>query len=175
MNDITLVIEQIGALKDSVELDRWKLAEVIHDAFAEFPEYEHGLLSGLCQRLKYTSANVYNYKKAWSLKTSYLLPTMPTKLSVSHYAKLYDLQKKYCLFTGELIDYIQLAEQEHWSVAQLAKEVSANHDENTKELYAKSIKRLIDLIVKILTDPENDMDQFLRANLYDVKKELEKI
>ena len=28
---------------------------------------------------------------------------------------------------------------------------------------------------EVLNDPENDMDEFLRANLYDVKKELEKI
>ena len=53
MDDLLPIVEEIGRLKDGVELNRWELAEKIHDAFSEFPQYERGLLSGLCQRLKY--------------------------------------------------------------------------------------------------------------------------
>ena len=174
MDDLAPIIEQIGALKDSVEVNRWELAEMIHDAFSEFPQYERGLLSGLCQRLKYTPANLYNYRNAWDMKTSIYVSPEPN-LSVSHYAKIYNLKDKYDLDFEEQYEYLKLAEQERWSVAQLAKEVVQNHDENTNDKYLKSIRRLISLIVNVLNDPENDMDEFLRANLYDVKKELEKI
>ena len=171
MDDLAPIIEQIGALKDSVEVNRWELAEKIHDAFSEFPQYERGLLSGLCQRLKYTPANVYNYRNSWTIRRKYF---GTTDLSVSHFARLYGLIDKYNLSDHDVLTYIDMADIESWSVAQLAKEVSQNHDENTNDKYLKSIKRLILLIVNVLNDPENDMDEFLRANLYDVKKELEK-
>ena len=171
MDELLPIIEQIGALKDGVEVNRWELAEMIHTAYAEFPQYERGLTSGLCQRLKYTPANLYNYRNAWSLKADF----PDTDLSVSHYARLYGLAEKYKLSAEVVESYLILAEEESFSVAQLAKEVAQNHDENTNDKYLKSIKRLILLIVNVLNDPENNMDEFLRANLYDVKKELEKI
>ena len=176
MDDLAPIIEQIGALKDSVEVNRWELAEKIHDAFSEFPQYERGLLSGLCQRLKYTPAYVYNYRNAWEEreKIGYVAIVIPN-LSVSHYAKIHDLDKTHYLTLEQKTEYLAIAEEEGWSVAQLAKEVAQNHDENTNDKYLKSIKRLISLIVNVLNDPENKMDEFLRANLYDVKKELEKI
>ena len=94
---------------------------------------------------------------------------------MSHYAKIHDLDKTHYLTLEQKTEYLAIAEEEGWSVAQLAKEVSQNHDENTNDKYLKSIRRLISLIVNVLNDPENDIDEFLRANLYDVKKELEKI
>ena len=175
MDDLAPIIEQIGALKDSVEVNRWELAEKIHDAFSEFPQYERGLLSGLCQRLKYTSTQVYNYRNGYGIKRDLqgekALPILP----VSHYAKMYDLSRKYNLDSYQVGEYLEVALDEQWSVRQLAQEVAQNHDENTNDKYLKSIKRLILLIVNVLNDPENDMDEFLRANLYDVKKELENI
>ena len=174
MNDLAPIIEQIGAYKDGVEKDRWKLAEMVNTAYAEFPQYERGLTSGLCQRLKYTPANVYNYRNGYHMKEIVLFGNKPD-LSVSHYAKMYNLCKTYELEFPEIQEYLELAESESWSVLQLAREISANHSEDTNEHYLKSIKRLISLIVNVLNDTENDMDDFLRANLYDVKKELEKI
>jgi len=97
------------------------------------------------------------------------------ELSVSHWGRMYGLSKKYNLSWNETAEYLQMTEDESWSVAQLAKEVSQNHDEDTNDKYLKSIRRLILLIVNVLNDPENNMNEFLRANLYDVKKELEKI
>ena len=168
MDDLLPIVEEIGRIKDGVELNRWELAEKIHDAFSEFPQYERGLLSGLCQRLKYQPANVYNYRNAWGLKAEFPM----TDLSVSHFARLYGLAEKYELSAEDVKDYLILAEEENLSVAQLSKEVAQNHDEDTKEHYQKSIKRLISLIVNVLNDPENQMDDFLRANLYDVKNAL---
>ena len=168
MDNLLPIVEEIGRIKDGVELNRWELAEKIHDAYSEFSQYERGLTSGLCQRLKYTPANLYNYRNAWDLKQECSI----TGLSVSHFARLYGLAEKYLLSKDQVTEYLELAESESWSVAQLSKEVAQNHDEDTKEHYQKSIKRLISLIVNVLNDPENQMDDFLRANLYDVKNAL---
>jgi len=172
MDELLPIIEQIGQMKDKAESSRWELAEVIHSAYAEFPQYERGLTAGLCQRLKYTPANLYNYKNAWTIRSGYI---GNANLSVSHYSKLYDMIAKYNLTDHDVLQYIELAEDEAWSVLQMAREISDNHSEDTNEHYLKSIRRLILLIVNVLNDPENNMDEFLRANLYDVKKELEKI
>jgi len=171
MDELLPIIEQIGALKDGVEVNRWELAEMIHTAYAEFPQYERGLTSGLCQRLKYTPANLYNYKNAWDLKSRFAI-TVP-ELTVSHYSKMHSLETKYSLEGQEIYDYLYLAEENDWSGVKLAQEVAQNHSEDTNEHYLKSIRRLILLIVNVLNDPENKMDEFLMANLYDVKKRLE--
>lgn len=170
MDDLLPVIEHIAEIANKTEGNKWELAEAIHTAFDELPSYEHGLLSGLCEKLRYTPANVYNYRDAWGLKQDF----PETILTVSHMARLHGLAVKHILNADDVSEYIQLAEQENWSVRKLAQEVESNHEPDPKGQYEKSIRRLILLGRKVLSDPLNRMPKMLRANLYDLIKELEK-
>jgi len=173
VDDLTPVIEAIGALSDSTESGRWEIAEAIHDAFAEFPAYTQGLLQGLCNRLKYTSTNIYNYKNAWEVRSEYL---GETKLSVSHFSKLHTLRNKYKLTEHDVLTYIDLAETGDWSALKLEQEVSGNHEPDPDEAYKRKFQRFVKLMRSIWNDPQfGNVDKDTRAVYYDLLGELEKI
>ena len=175
MDDLAPIIEEIGALSDKTEAGRWQLAEAIYSAFEELPSHTQGLLQGLCTRLKYTSTQVYNYKHGWHMKSNVFKGTHQS-LSVSHYAKMYDLCKTYELEFPEVFDYMEMAEEEGWSVRQLAQEVANNHDPDQelkeRQYFETTVKRLR----KCWSLPLfNDIPKETRAVYYDLLKELEKI
>jgi hypothetical protein len=130
---IEAAVNHIGELTDMINVDKWKLAEAIHDAYAEFEPYKQNLTSALCQRCKLSSTQIYNLRNAWSMKLAIPAFMDAPILSVSHYAKVFDLSKIYGLTLDQEIDYLNYAFDGVWSVVQLAQEVEGNHDMKTEE------------------------------------------
>ena len=174
MNDLAPIIEQIGALSDKTEAGRWQIAEAIFDAFDELPHHTQGLLQGLCIRLKYSPTNVYNYKKAWQIRAGYF---GQSNLSVSHYAKIYDLISQYELVDHDVLMYIEMADAESWSVQKLAQEVAGNHEPDPDGKYKKKRERFKKLMRSLWNDPQfhEEVPKILRDIYYQVLKGLEKI
>jgi len=164
------VVESIGRLKDKAEYDKWVLAEAVYDAYQELPNYEKGLTSGLCERLNYTTTQVYNLKHAQEIlnRTRFL-----NTLSVSHYARLYRLQKEFELSDENVLEYLELAHEENWSVSKLAQEVNNNHaEQNHKE------ERLFKSLLKNMrsywqTEHITRFSKETRAIFYDLMREME--
>jgi hypothetical protein len=171
-DDLAPVIEAIGSLSDKTEEGRWQIAEAIYSAFEELPHHTQGLLQGLCTRLKYTSTQVYNYSHAWQIRSYHPIKNLP----VSHYAKMYDLSLRFELSDDEEAEYLQIAEDEGWSVRQLAQEVAGNHEPDPDEAYKRKFARFVKLMRSLWNDPQfGNVDKDTRAVYYDLLGELEKI
>jgi hypothetical protein len=178
MDNLAPVIEAIGSLSDKTEEGRWQIAEAIYSAFEELPHHTQGLLQGLCTRLKYTSTNIYNYQKAWSLSEEFMNTEFGywPVLSVSHYARMFDLAKVYGLSSPQKMEYLRMAEDENLSVRQLAQEVAGNHEPDPDEAYKRKFKRFTKLMRSLWNDPQfGNVNDMVRANYYDLMQELEKI
>ena len=175
VDDLAPIIEQIGSISDKTEAGRWQIAEAIYTAFEELPHHTQGLLQGLCQRLKYSTTQVYNYSHAhemWKYINSF---ANAPALSVSHYARIYDLQIKYDVMYRECSEYLKMAAEESWSVRQLAQEVANNHDPDTdlkdRNYFVTTVKRMR----RCWEFLHKYVDKDTRAVYYDLLKELEKI
>ena len=96
-DDLAPVIEAIGQVYDREKRINWQIADDIYNAFEELPRYTQGLLQGLCLRLAKSSTQIYNYSKAAELKKFINQICTPPELSVSHYARMCDLQKQFDL------------------------------------------------------------------------------
>ena len=166
------VVESIGKVKDKGDEFLWKVCEMIHDAYAEFPAYKNGLTLSLKERLNREKAHIYNYRNAWELREdiSQFIP-----LSFSHYARLYRLREEFDLSKENITDYLELAKEENWSVSKLAQEVNNNHaEQNHKE------ERLFKSLLKNMRSYRetehifNHLSKEWRAVYYDLLKEMEK-
>ena len=177
MDDLAPVIEQIGALSDKTEAGRWQIAEAIFDAFDELPHHTQGLLQGLCTRLKYSPTQIYNYSHAKEMQKYINSFANAPKLSVSHYARIYDLQIKYDIMYRECSEYLKLAEEEGWSVQKLAQEVSGNHEPDPDDKYKKKRERFVKLMRSLWNDPQfhEEGTEESRKAYYQVLKEMETI
>ena len=177
MDDLAPVIEQIALIASKAEVDRWELAEAIYTAFEELPHHTQGLLQGLCTRLKYSPTNVYIYKKAWMCRQYRHGDGYKTNLSVSHYAKIWDVGISYGLSGQEEIEYLQTAEEEGWSVLKLAQEVSQNHEPDPDGKYRKKFSRFVKLMRSLWNDPQfhEQGTEESRKAYYQVLKEMETI
>jgi hypothetical protein len=169
MDAIIEVINQIAVLKNKTEYHKWDLAEAVHTAYLEFPAYERGLTSGLCEKLNYTTTQIYNLKQAQELKS---ITRFIDSLTVSHYARLYRLKEEFDLELAEVEDYLLLAEEENWSVSKMAQEVNNNHgDHNHRE--EKIFQRLIKTLKQYLeTEHIRKFSKETRAVIHDLLEEL---
>jgi hypothetical protein len=138
-NGLQEVVESIGVLADRAESDKWALAEAIEVAYAEFPAYHHGLTSGLCQRLRKSSDQVYNLRYASALKSKLLVVSV---LSVSHFSTLSHLRDKYDLTDEDCKEWIGWAEENGISVREMSIEISTRHTQDAKKAYFRLVLRV---------------------------------
>ena len=171
MDDLAPIIEEIAFIANRAEGNKWLLAEAIYDAFAEMPNHTQGLLQGLCTRLKYTSTQVYNYSHGWRIRSGY---DGEAELSVSHFAKLYDLIKQYGLSDHDVLVYIDMAHVENLSVRDLAILVSQNHDPDIdlkdRKYFETTVKRMRKCWMLPLFE---NVPKLTREAYYKVMQELE--
>jgi len=174
-DDLAPVIEAIGQVYDREKRINWQIADDIYNAFEELPRYTQGLLQGLCLRLAKSSTQIYNYSKAMELKKYINSFKIPPELSVSHYARMCDLQKQFDLTYADCYEYLSMAE-EGWSVRQLAMEVTGNHEPAPDEVYRRKFQRFTKLMRSLWNDPQfGNVAKETRAVYYDLMQELEKI
>ena len=145
------IVEQIGQLSDKAENDKWALAEAVEIAYAEFPAYHHGLTSGLCQRLRKSTDQVYNLRDASALKTKLLVVSY---LSVSHFATLSHLKDKYDLTDESCREWLEWAQDNEISVRELSIEISEKYCADAKKAYMKRVERVHKEIEKLWQDSE---------------------
>ena len=172
-DDLAPVIEAIGQLWDADKKISWQIAEMVHDAYAEFEHHKQGLSAGLQARLGKTSTQIYSYRDAWQMRTDLF---NDYGLSVSHLARAFGLQKTYGLDIIGIEEYLQFAAADGWSVRQLAQEVAGNHEPNPDEAYQRKFARFVKLMRSVWNDPQfGNVNDMIRANYYDLMQELEKI
>jgi len=152
MDNLQAVVEEIGALNDLAETDKWQVAQKIADAFAEFKPYERGLTAGLCVRLRKSSDTIYSYRNAENLRAR--LQYIPG-LSVSHFVALSDLQKRYMLTDETLKDWIERAQEDNLSVRDLRSEVAIEHEQDLRAHWLRKVVRLVRLMDRVLQDAES--------------------
>jgi len=152
MDNLQVIVEEIGRIADIAEFKRWDVADHIADAFHEFPAYERGLTSGLCQRLKRSSDSIYNMRNASNLRAHLKVSTI---LSVSHFVALSDLQKKYMLTDETLIDWISRAVDDSLSVRDLRSEVAIEHELDVRAHWKRKVSRVAKQMTVILQDAES--------------------
>ena len=152
MDNLQAVVEEIGALNDLAETDKWQVAQKIADAFAEFKPYERGLTTGLCQRLRKSSDTIYSYRNAENLRAQ--LQYIPG-LSVSHFVALSDLQKRYMLTDETLKEWIERAQEDNLSVRDLRSEVAIEHSQDLRAHWLRKVVRLVRLMDRVLQDAES--------------------
>ena len=152
MDNLQAVVEEIGALNDLAETDKWQVAQKIADAFAEFKPYERGLTAGLCARLRKSSDTIYSYRNAENLRAQ--LQYIPG-LSVSHFVALSDLQKRYRLTDETLKEWIERAQEDNLSVRDLRSEVATEHSQDLRAHWLRKVVRLVRLMDRVLQDAES--------------------
>jgi len=152
MDNLQAVVEEIGALNDLAETDKWQVAQKIADAFAEFKPYERGLTAGLCARLRKSSDTIYSYRNAENLRAQ--LQYIPG-LSVSHFVALSDLQKRYMLTDETLKEWIERAQEDNLSVRDLRSEVAIEHSQDLRAHWLRKVVRLVRLMDRVLQDAES--------------------
>ena len=151
-NELQEIVESIGRLGDIAEGDKWKLAEAVEIAYAEFPAYHHGLTSGLCQRLRKSTDQVYNLRDASALKSKLLVVS---ELSVSHFASLSRLRDRYDLSDDSCREWLSWAEENEISVRELSMEISTRHTADQRKEFMRRVQKIGREIERLWTDSES--------------------
>ena len=152
IDDLGRVVESIGQLSDRAEADRWEVCKAVSDAFQELPAYHHGLLSGLCIRLKKSSDTVYSYRNAEDLRARL---KVPPSLSVSHFVTLHGLISRYSISDDEAREWLAHVTENDMSCRDMSQEIQNAYIEDAKSSFVRRSRRAGKLITALWTDSES--------------------
>jgi hypothetical protein len=160
-DELQAIVDEIGALADLAEKDKWAVASAIAAAYSELPLYSRGLTSGLCLRLKKSEDMIYNLRDAENLRAN--LRYNSETLSVSHFSTLSHLQDKFNLTDSDCVRWLDWAKECSASVRELSCEVSTAHTIDQKKEYFRLVTRMSKLLDRLWEDAESvDMPENLR-------------
>lgn len=151
-DDLTPIIESIGALADTAEADRWKLAEAIYDAFQELPLYSRGLTSGLCLRLKRSTDSIYALRDSFGLKSRL---RYESEIPVSHFSTLAHLQGRYDMSDDDCREWLDWVQETNASVREMSIEISTRHTADQKKEFLRAVNRAVRLLTTLYQDSES--------------------
>ena len=149
MENLCLIVEEVGRLNDLAETSKWEVAQKIADAFAEFKPYERGLTIGLASRLRKSSDSIYGYRNAENLRAH--LKVAPV-LSVSHFVALYELASRYNLTPENCKEWVGRAQDDNLSVRDLRSEVALEHELDIRAHWLRKVSRVGKLMNRIYQD-----------------------
>jgi len=126
--EISGIISEIAKINFSADGKKWRVCEMISDAYSEFPAYKRGLTVGLAIQLNKSPQHIHDMRVAWEVKSQ--LNLINNNLRFSFFAKIDNLNKRYALTKEEMIYFLTEASTEGWSVKTMSQEIERTFDED---------------------------------------------
>jgi hypothetical protein len=151
MDDLQSIVEEIGALADAMEKDRWKLCAAIAAAFEELPAYSRGLTIGLSARLKKSGDQIYSLRDSEILRSRL---RYDTEIPPSHFSTLSRLRDRFNLTDEICIEWLDWVKETGASVREMSCEITIKYTEDGKKAFFRRVIRVQKDVQRLLEEAE---------------------